>query len=35
MALNDRAFGAVFKAPIRAMGIRDRPTPRKIQVVPG
>ena len=27
MALNDRAFGAVFKAPIRPMGIRDRPTP--------
>jgi hypothetical protein len=23
---NDRAFGAVFKARIRAMGIRDRPT---------
>jgi len=23
---NDRAFGAVFKARVRAMGIRDRPT---------
>src|SRR5260221_14502381 len=23
---NDRAFGVAFKAPIRAMGIRDRPT---------
>jgi hypothetical protein len=23
---NDRAFGAAFKARIRAMGIRDRPT---------
>src|SRR5258708_6763207 len=23
---NDRAFGAVFKAHVRAMGIRDRPT---------
>jgi hypothetical protein len=24
---NDRAFGTAFKARIRAMGIRDRPTP--------
>src|SRR6516225_5568596 len=24
---NDRAYGAVFKAGVRAMGIRDRPTP--------
>jgi transposase InsO family protein len=23
---NDRAFGAAFKARVRAMGIRDRPT---------
>jgi len=23
---NDRAFGAVFQARVRAMGIRDRPT---------
>jgi hypothetical protein len=23
---NDRAFGSVFKARVRAMGIRDRPT---------
>src|SRR5205823_13713420 len=24
---NDKAFGVVFKARVRAMGIRDRPTP--------
>jgi hypothetical protein len=26
---NDRVFGAVFKAHVRAMGIRDRPMPRR------